>query len=281
MGTNELNKNETLTRLFALTGFRNIQKGTEYLHGITLKAWKEWNTDWQTYDEYIEILASEINETQSKIKIRIAQTIKSAWKQGDKTVLQSIFGGKPDNDNIPTYILLMRTFLSLLFYGDENKVDIPLIIERIKKSEYDTSEDALRIMAGYIILILKANGITEPEIDKAAFGIDDILKTKNMGEALFAYVKYKSEMFADITITDVVIPPEYQNIDVFALDYENDRMGVYTGNALYRAGIQKLKDLRFKSDDELHKIKGFGDKAYACFIAAIKRTIEKESYVGL
>ena len=266
-------KAEIVTQLLMLLGFKNTQKGYKYLYTIITAAWKEKNSNWNTYGQYIAQEAIKNEKSDNLIVSRIHRNVIVVWKNGNNAVIKSMFGAAPNHSNIPSLILFLRVILSILFYCEDENVDLLKAIKQMQNPEYSQDTNMKNLMTGYIILSLKGLGLPETDIDRAAFIIDNSMKNDSFGEAFFTYIKYKSDFFTTVAIEDIVVPPEHHNLCVYDLPYDNKATGIKAANALCTSGILYLKDLRFKSAEDIKGVRNFGAKSYACFFTAIKKLL--------
>lgn len=253
-------------------------KGYSYLCRIIARVWQDENTDWTTYDRYIIKIANEETLPESKIISLINSSITNIWNQYNginRKLLRFYF----NYNHAPTITEFIRMMLSLLLFCEKNKIDIITLLLKFRDSENfenDIDININNIIAGQVIIILKELKLDDTIINKTIPIIENNLKNNNDAEALFTYIKSTSDLFAVISFDDIVIPPELYNMYIATLDYDDDILGIRIENALLRNGVTYLKDLRYKSVEDVKKFKNLGDKSYNQFLSDLKRTIEQE-----
>jgi len=267
---------ETISELVELVGFIPSKWGFRYLQRILSEAWEARDYDWPNYGEYLSKIADEKGYTEQRIATHMEQSIEYIWRYGNPEVIKTIFGYSPNFRNIPAWILFVRTILAIPFYCEDNNLDMMIFLSSIKYPKYKSDERIQNMMAGYILLTLKQLGTPDSEIDKAIHLIDGVIQNNSFEGAYITYVKHNSDMFATVSFDDIIIPPHFYNWRVWDLDYDDRTMRSKVGNALCRAGVFYLKDLRHKSSDDIKKTKMIGEKTYAHFYSSLRKTIAME-----
>jgi len=247
--------------------------GMKHICYILTTIWEKKDFDWFDYDKYIVSLSEETEKQKDIISAQIKKSINITWFHGDQNILKSLFGYSRDHANAPTWKLFIRTIMSVLFYCVENRLDMLEILTRLKAPEQNKDNDFNLIMMGYVIKLLKQLDLSDVEIDKSIPHVNEIVKNTEADEALITYIKYSSPLFTTVSVGDIIIPPALYNETVWNIEYDDHISAIKIGNALCKSGIYQLKDLRYKSHEDIRNIRNIGSKSYECFIKALTKTI--------
>lgn len=275
----ENRKDEIISDVLKAIYFTPRHTGYSSIHFVLLKAWIDENDDWTTYEEYISKIASDREISEKVIISQMNKSIGAVWRRyyGRYKITKCLFGYDCEHESVPSWTLLMRTILSVLFYCEKNDIDVMTLLTELSCIEPQTDNDYEKYLAGYLITLLKKMGLPDLVVDKTPVYFADIVKNISFGEAFITYIKHTSIFFAVVAFDGIIIPPELFNTSVFDLHYENHRTKVRLGNLLIRNGICSLKDLRYKSIDDIKEIRNFGEKAFESLVKALKRTINTEA----
>lgn len=277
--TNE-NKENTVSDVLGAIKLSSKLSGYYSIHSMLSRIWIDNDDDWTKYEKYVLIIASDKKREKARVVSEMQRCIGHMWRRGngDYNTLKCLFGYSPDSSNQPTWILFMRTVLSVLFYCDENNVDAVSLITGLDNSNFSEDDKYNECLAGYTIILLRNIGLPDTTIDKATMLLDDTIKNNSHREAFITYIKHKSIFFAAVEFDGIVIPPECYNLhigELFEDDY--DSTAARTVNYLLRNGIRYLKDFRYYSSDDVKGFRNFGPHSYIRLIEALGKLVTSQA----